>query len=173
MAGWHLFPHNSPASISNESRDSWRSRPTFARSPLRRFNPTTRRCYVRPVLDSASFVGFIPVRDTAAARSFYEGILGLRVVEDTPFAMVVDAGGTMLRLTPVPEFNVQPFTIAGWHVPDLTATANALADLGVHLLRYDGLEQSELGVWTAPSGDQVAWFNDPDGNTLSLTAFAR
>jgi hypothetical protein len=27
---------------------------------------------------------------------------------------------------------------------------------------------SDLDVWTAPGGARVAWFPDPDGNTLSL-----
>jgi predicted enzyme related to lactoylglutathione lyase len=35
--------------------------------------------------------------------------------------------------------------------------------------RYAGLEQDELGVWRSPGGARVAWFRDPDGNTLSLT----
>jgi predicted enzyme related to lactoylglutathione lyase len=25
-------------------------------------------------------------------------------------------------------------------------------------------------VWTAPGGGRIAWFRDPDGNTLSLAA---
>ena len=44
---------------------------------------------------------------------------------------------------------------------------------GVEFTRYDGMEQDDLGVWSAPGGDQVAWFHDPDGNTLSLTQGAR
>ena len=32
-----------------------------------------------------------------------------------------------------------------------------------------GLESDERGIWTSPDGAQVAWFKDPDGNTLSLT----
>jgi catechol 2,3-dioxygenase-like lactoylglutathione lyase family enzyme len=124
------------------------------------------------VLADASFIGFIPVRDLAAARAFYEGTLGLRVVDDTPFALVLDAGGTMLRVTPVPEFAARPFTVAGWNVPDIGAVVRTLAGLGVQFARYDGLTQDDLGIWTTPGGDQVAWFKDPEGNTLSLTAFA-
>jgi catechol 2,3-dioxygenase-like lactoylglutathione lyase family enzyme len=131
------------------------------------------RCYVRRVLDGASFIGFVPVADPDRARAFYEGVLGLRVVEDTPFALVVDAHGTMLRVTPVADLTPQPFTVAGWDVPDVHATLRALAESGVVENRYPGLEQDDLGVWLAPSGDQVAWFADPDGNTLSLTTFAR
>jgi catechol 2,3-dioxygenase-like lactoylglutathione lyase family enzyme len=124
------------------------------------------------VLADASFIGFIPVRDLAAARAFYEGTLGLRVVDDTPFALVLDAGGTMLRVTPVGELAARPFSIAGWNVPDVGATVRVLAGRGVQFARYDGLTQDELGIWTTPGGDRIAWFTDPDGNTLSLTTFA-
>ena len=124
------------------------------------------------MLADASFIGFVPVRDLAVARAFYEGTLGLRVVDDTPFALVLDAGGTMLRVTPVPGLAARPFTVAGWNVPDIGAVVRALAGRGVQFVRYDGLTQDDLGIWTTPGGDQVAWFKDPDGNTLSLTTFA-
>jgi hypothetical protein len=78
----------------------------------------------------------------------------------------------MLRVTPVPDLAVQSFTIAGWRVDDMAATVRALEAKGVRFTRYDGMDQDELGIWTAPSGDKVAWFTDPDGNTLSLTEFA-
>jgi catechol 2,3-dioxygenase-like lactoylglutathione lyase family enzyme len=125
------------------------------------------------VLADAPFIGFIPVRDLAAARAFYTETLGLRMVADTPFALVLDAGGTMLRVTPVPEPPALPFTIAGWKVPDIAAAVRALAGRGVPFTRHDGMAQDDLGIWTAPGGDRVAWFTDPDGNTLSLTTFAR
>jgi len=124
------------------------------------------------MLGQSAFMGFIPVHDTDVARHFYEQVLGLKVVEDTPFALVVDANGTRVRITPVPELVPQPFTIAGWQVSDITAAARTLADRGVRFLHYDGMDQDDLGIWTAPSGDRVAWFSDPDGNTLSLTTFA-
>jgi hypothetical protein len=41
----------------------------------------------------------------------------------------------------------------------------------VIFLRYDGMTQDGDGVWKTPNGDKVAWFADPDGNTLSLTQF--
>jgi hypothetical protein len=35
------------------------------------------------------------------------------------------------------------------------------------------MKQDELGVWTPPNGDQVAWFKDPDGNMLSISLHHR
>ena len=119
----------------------------------------------------ATFVGFIPVRDLSTARSFYVDLLGLTVKEESPFALVVDGGGTTLRLAPVPDLHPQPFTIAGWTVPDIDAEVGALASMGVKLNRYDGMEQDDRGIWTTPGGERVAWFCDPFGNTLSLTQF--
>jgi catechol 2,3-dioxygenase-like lactoylglutathione lyase family enzyme len=124
------------------------------------------------VLGESPFIGFIPVTDVSRARDFYEGTLGLRILEESPFAMVADANGTMLRITPVGEFAPQAFTVAGWKVADITDTVSTLTDKGVAFRRYDGMEQDDLGIWTTPSGDRVAWFSDPDDNALSLTTFA-
>ena len=125
------------------------------------------------MLAGAPFMAFIPVRDLPAARAFYGGTLGLPVTDENPVAVVLNAGGTLLRLTVVPGLQPQRFTIAGWEVPDIGAAVEALARRGVTFTRYEGMEhQDEHGIWTTPGGDRVAWFEDPDGNTLSLTSFA-
>jgi catechol 2,3-dioxygenase-like lactoylglutathione lyase family enzyme len=120
------------------------------------------------MLGAARLVAFVPVADAGRARAFYVDVLGLTVVEDTPFALVCDANGTTVRITPVSDLSPQPFTVLGWAVDDIAATGRALVDAGVALLRFDGMEQDELGVWTTPGG-RVAWFNDPDGNVLSIS----
>jgi catechol 2,3-dioxygenase-like lactoylglutathione lyase family enzyme len=122
------------------------------------------------MLAGQEFLGFIPVADFATARAFYGGTLGLPVLEEHGFAVVVDAGGTPLRLTEVRAFTPQPFTIAGWSVADVHALARALAAAGVALERFDGMGQDDEGVWTAPGGERVAWFKDPFGNLLSVSS---
>ena len=117
-------------------------------------------------------MAFIPVRDLAASRAFYGGTLGLPVTDENPFAVVLDAGGTVVRLTQVDDLRPHPFTIAGWVVPDIGAAVDALVGRGVTFTRYEGMEQDERGIWTTPGGDRVAWFEDPDGNTLSLTSLS-
>ncbi len=107
------------------------------------------------------------------ARTFYQETLGLALVSQDPFAAVFDANGTTLRLSRVEELTPQPFAVLGWSVPDLEAAVDALKARGVEFERYPGMEQDERGLWQAPGGPRIAWFRDPDGNTLSLTeAFA-
>jgi catechol 2,3-dioxygenase-like lactoylglutathione lyase family enzyme len=125
------------------------------------------------VLSNQPLMAFIPVGDLGAARSFYGELLGLRVTEENPYAVVLDAGGTMLRLAQVEDLRPQPFTIAGWRVLDIGRSIDMLKDRGVDFIRYDGMDQDANGIWTTSGGDQIAWFKDPDGNTLSLTCFAR
>ena len=83
------------------------------------------------------------------------------------------SGDVMLRVTAVGAFTPQPFTVLGWEVDQIEVSVARLTSLGVGFSRYDGLVQDENGVWTAPGGARIAWFPDPDGNTLSLTQFAR
>ena len=113
------------------------------------------------MLDDAALIAFIPVSQIELARAFYESTLGLAVLEESPFALVVDANGTKLRLTPVPELRPQPFTVAGWEVADIDATVSELGARGVTFKRFDGMEQRPNGVWQSPSGDLVAWFVGP------------
>ena len=124
------------------------------------------------MLKDAALIAFIPVSGIGVARAFYESTLGLAVLEESPFALVVDANGTKLRLTPVPELRPQPFTVAGWEVADIDATVSELDVRGVTFKRFDGMQQRPNGVWQSPSGDLVAWFADLDDNILSLTEFA-
>src|SRR5271166_2717488 len=81
---------------------------------------------IRSVLTASPFMAFIPVSDLAIARSFYAEILGLEVEAENPFAVILNSGGTMLRLTQVENHQPQPFTIAGWEVPDIGTTVEGL-----------------------------------------------
>ena len=122
------------------------------------------------MLASEKVIGFVPITDAARAKSFYGEKLGLKFVSEDSFAIVFDANGTMLRLTRVKDFKPQAFTILGWQVTDIVATAKQLQAAGVTFERYGGfMQQDELGIWNAPGGTRVAWFKDPDGNLLSVS----
>jgi catechol 2,3-dioxygenase-like lactoylglutathione lyase family enzyme len=123
------------------------------------------------MLGQSKLIGFLATRDGQRARAFYETTLGLRVLSDDDFALALDAGGTMLRVQKVADFTPHPFTAVGWQVADIDAIVDRLSAAGVATRRYPGLEQDDRGIWRAPSGARIAWFHDPDGNTLSLSAF--
>jgi catechol 2,3-dioxygenase-like lactoylglutathione lyase family enzyme len=120
------------------------------------------------MLHDAELVAFVASRDLEASARFYGDVLGFELVESSPFASVFDAGGTTLRVTRVDAVAGAAYTVLGWKVADLDAAISALRTRSVEFKRYDGLEQDEHGAWTAPGGSRIAWFADPDGNTLSL-----
>ncbi len=121
------------------------------------------------MLGSNKIVAFVPTRDSEKARAFYEGVLGLRFIKDDGFALVLDANGIMVRVAKVPEFQPMQFTILGWEVSGIEKMVSGLQEKGVHFEIFGFFEQDKLGIWTAPTGDKVAWFKDPDGNILSLS----
>ena len=123
------------------------------------------------MLGSCNLIAFVATTDAPRARKFYEQVLGLRFVADEPHALVFDAHATMLRIQKTKEHVPAPHTLLGWEVADVAAKVRALRDQGVVFERYGFLEQDELGIWSAPGGAKIAWFKDPDGNTLSLTQF--
>ena len=121
-------------------------------------------------LGKHNIIGFVSIVDVPRAKNFYRDTLGLRLVmEEPPFALVFEANGIMLRLGMAKEIAPAHGTVLGWQVPEINATVQELAKAGVQFERYEGMAQDESGIWTSPTGAKVAWFKDPDGNTLSLS----
>ena len=125
------------------------------------------------MLKGRPIIAFVATKTPSAAKSFYARTLGLRLVSEDAFALAFDAGGTMLRVAIVQDFDPAGYTVLGWIVPDIQRTVRDLRRRNVAFRRYEGMEQDEHGIWTAPGGARVAWFGDPDGNTLSLTQLQR
>ena len=121
------------------------------------------------MLGSAEIVAFVATTSFDKARSFYEGVLGLKFVNNDGFALVMEANGVSIRIAKVGKFTPAQFTVLGWKVQDIKKTASAMEKKGVKFERFPGMEQDKLGIWTAPGGAKVAWFKDPDGNILSVS----
>jgi catechol 2,3-dioxygenase-like lactoylglutathione lyase family enzyme len=122
------------------------------------------------ILEAAKPAIIICTRDRARATAFYRHTLGLTLAYEDAFAAVFNIGGVTLRVSTVPDFMPHDHTILGFHVPDVSATVKALRQKGITFNIYPAFRQDDLGVWTAPGGTiYVAWFNDPDGNVLSIT----
>lgn len=121
------------------------------------------------MLASGKLIGFVPTKDSKRAREFYEGKLGFRFVSDDQFALVMQAGESMIRIVKGAKFTPAQYTVMGWEVKDVEAMVKWLNKRGVTFEKYPFVEDQKLGIWTTPNGDKVAWFKDPDGNVLSLS----
>jgi catechol 2,3-dioxygenase-like lactoylglutathione lyase family enzyme len=124
-----------------------------------------------PVLTNAKLMAFVPTSDTVQARAFYERVLGLKFVDDDGFAVTVDAAGIRVRLIRVENHKAAQFTILGWEVGDIESAVSDLEGRGVAFEQFGMPNQDARGIWSSPGGAKVAWFRDPDGNTLSVTEF--
>lgn len=120
-------------------------------------------------------VGFVTTTNPERAKEFYRDALGFTLRDEDDFAISFDANGTRLRVAKAPTFTPAQGTVLGWEVADVHAAIRELAARGVRFEQFGlpFLAQDEHGVWIAPSGDRVAWFKDPDGNTLSLSHHVR
>jgi len=120
------------------------------------------------MLASGKMVGFVPTTDYHQARAFYEGKLEFDFVSLDQYALVVSVGGHRIRIAKVPNFTPLEGTILGWEVNHIRSIVTWLRERGVSLEKYPFVEDRQ-GIWTTPTGDQVAWFKDPDGNILSVS----
>ena len=114
---------------------------------------------------------FLATTNAERSRAFYERVLGLAFVADEPPALVFRVGDRMLRIQKVERLHAAPYTALGWAVSDIRQTVHAMRAKAVVFQCYEGMNQDGDGIWPAPSGALVAWFQDPDGHVLSLTQF--
>jgi catechol 2,3-dioxygenase-like lactoylglutathione lyase family enzyme len=121
------------------------------------------------MLTASKIVGFLHTTDYERARGFYEGKLGFEFVSLDQFALALRAGVNMIRITKEEDFEPAQGTVLGWEVDDIRAAVLWLKSREVMTEKYSFVPDQELGIWDSPSGDQVAWFKDPDGNVLSLS----
>jgi catechol 2,3-dioxygenase-like lactoylglutathione lyase family enzyme len=122
------------------------------------------------MLNSFPMNGFVPTKDAPKARAFYEGVLGFELVSDNEYVATYRAGANNVMLQKGTQFEPLQRTIVGWEVTGIRDVVAQLAQRGVKFERFglDWMKQDDLGIWESPDG-KVAWFKDPDGNTLSVS----
>lgn len=121
------------------------------------------------MLASARLAAFVPVSDMVRAQRFYAGTLGLVVQSSDDYGCMLESNGATVRLALVDDYERPAHTVVGWGVASIAEAVGMLIAKGVEMQLHQGMGQDELGIWTAPSGDRVAWFTDSEGNTLSVT----
>ncbi len=125
-------------------------------------------------LSESKVAATIAVTDLERARQFYEGKLGLspQSGEEAAQVVVYDCGeGSELVVYVSEHAGKATATVATWDVDDIDGTVDELSAKGVAFERYDEpLKTDEKGILRSEMGD-VAWFKDPDGNTIAVGAF--
>jgi len=128
-------------------------------------------------LSDHSLNASIAVTDIRQAIAFYEGKLGLPVVERGPSAHIEDAsrvyasgGRPALHVYQSETAGASQATLATWYVDDIDRVVDELAAAGVDLTRYEIFEPDAKGISPRAGGGRIAWFQDPDGNTFAIEA---
>jgi catechol 2,3-dioxygenase-like lactoylglutathione lyase family enzyme len=120
------------------------------------------------MLQNAPMYSYIPAKDVARARSFYEEKLGFRPKEVTAGGVTYEfANGTACFLYPTPNAGTSQASQAFWQVDDVEKEVTELMSRGVKFEKYDMPDIDEKGISTA-GGAKAAWFKDTEGNILAL-----
>lgn len=121
------------------------------------------------ILSNSKIIAFVPSTNLNKSKLFYENKLGLTLNSFDDIALVFKIDKAVLRVTKVTELKPADYTIFGWEVDNIDTTIKELLVKDIKFEKFDFFTQNELGVCTFPDGGKVAWFKDPDGNTLSIT----
>jgi len=121
------------------------------------------------MLQNSPLYAYIPARDVARARRFYEDQLGLKAREEVAGGVVYEFGkGTAAFLYPTPNAGTSRASQAFWQVADIEREVAELKKRGVKFEDYDmpGMK-TENGIFTG-GGARAAWFKDSEGNILAV-----
>jgi predicted enzyme related to lactoylglutathione lyase len=121
------------------------------------------------MLQKSPMFAYLPVKDLARARQFYEQTLGLRPKREQSGGVVYEfAGATACFMYPTPNAGTSRASQAFWQVEDVEREVAELKKKGVVFEEYDvpGL-QTKDGIATG-GGAKSAWFKDTEGNILAI-----
>jgi predicted enzyme related to lactoylglutathione lyase len=120
------------------------------------------------MLQDAPMYSYIPAKDVARAREFYERKIGLKPKQEIAGGIVYEFGkGTACFLYPTPNAGTSQASQAFWDVKDVEREVEELKARGVVFERYDMPGADENGIVTA-GGAKAAWFKDSEGNIMAL-----
>jgi predicted enzyme related to lactoylglutathione lyase len=121
------------------------------------------------MLQDFPMYAYIPAKDLARARQFYEATLGLRPAQEHNGGVVYEfAQGTACFLYPTPNAGTSKASQAFWSVDDVDGVIRALKAKGVVFEDYDMPGERTAQGAVIAGGAKAAWFKDSEGNILAL-----
>jgi catechol 2,3-dioxygenase-like lactoylglutathione lyase family enzyme len=119
------------------------------------------------MLQNSPMYAYIPVKDVARARQFYEGKLGFRPKGELGGGITYECGaGTACFLYPTPNAGTSAASQAFWQVDDIDREVAELKAKGVTFEVYD-MPAMRDGIATG-GGARAAWFKDTEGNIMAI-----
>lgn len=122
------------------------------------------------MLATKSSAATVAVRDLAAARDFYERVLGLPIAHiEGEDALNFKTGDSMLLVYKSDYAGTNQATAVTWEIgSEIDAIVSSLKEKGVTFEHYDMLDARREGDLHVIGRMRVAWFKDPDGNIHGL-----
>lgn len=119
------------------------------------------------MLQKSPMFAYIPAKDVARARKFYEEKVGLRPAQEVAGGVVYEfAAGTACFLYPTPNAGTSAASQAFWQVTDIEREVAELRAKGVKFEEYPQMHMKD-GIATA-GGAKSAWFKDTEGNIMAI-----
>ena len=121
------------------------------------------------MLQNSPFYAYIPARDVARARRFYEEKLGLKPKQEAAGGVIYEfATGTACFLYPTPNAGTSRASQAFWQVDDIEREVEELERRGVKFEEYEMPDLKRDGRIYSGGGARAAWFKDSEGNILAI-----
>jgi len=120
------------------------------------------------MLQKSPMYAYIPVKDVARARKFYEEKLGFKPKQEVAGGVVYEfAENTSCFMYPTPNAGTSKASQAFWQVEDVEREVAELKARGVTFEEYVGPGINKNGILTA-GGAKAAWFRDSEGNIMAV-----
>jgi len=121
------------------------------------------------MLQKSPMYAYIPAKDVARARRFYEDKVGLKPKQEIEGGVVYESGkGTACFLYPTPNAGTSKASQAFWQVEDIEREVGELKKRGVKFEEYDTPDiKTKDGIFTG-GGAKAAWFKDTEDNILAV-----
>jgi catechol 2,3-dioxygenase-like lactoylglutathione lyase family enzyme len=121
------------------------------------------------MFESATAHATVAVSDLERARKFYEGTLGLEIMDERSDGVTYkDAAGGWFLVYPSQFAGTAKSTYMSFDVADVEQAVKELRERGVVFEEYDMPGLKTVNGISEIQGVKGAWFKDPDGNILAI-----
>jgi len=121
------------------------------------------------MLQKSPLYAYLPAKDVARARKFYEEKLGFKPGREIAGGVAYEFGkGTSCFLYPTPNAGTSKASQAFWQVDDVEREVKELKARGVKFEEYGTPDMKTVNGVMTSGGGKAAWFKDSEDNILAI-----